>query len=93
MAFIDVHRQRKLVGLLFMWEEELVRWRLLDDEEKEIRHVMEQVGKDSEVLSDLKVRLQQVEMKRRLVPSMRHNESVPAEGVHAHPPAYKDATA
>lgn len=30
VPWISVHGQRKLVGLLFFWEEELVRWTLID---------------------------------------------------------------
>lgn len=43
MASISIHRQRKLVALLFFWEEELTRWRLLDEEEEEIKRVLEQI--------------------------------------------------
>ncbi|KAH6682077.1 hypothetical protein B0J14DRAFT_633709 [Halenospora varia] len=39
---ISVHAQRKVVGLLFFWEEECVRLALLDAEEEEIRAAMKQ---------------------------------------------------
>ncbi|MCJ1357667.1 MAG: hypothetical protein MMC33_007663 [Icmadophila ericetorum] len=44
MPFIDVHRQRKLVSMLFFWEEELTRWRLLDQEEAEIEMVLKELA-------------------------------------------------
>ncbi|KAI9881444.1 MAG: hypothetical protein M1830_000006 [Pleopsidium flavum] len=68
LATISVHAQRKLIGLLFFWEEELVRWRLLDEEEVEIRKAMEYNGEDHE---ELRVALKTVEAKRRMVPSLR----------------------
>jgi len=41
VAFVSVHAQRKLVGMLFVWEEECVRWRLLGGEEGEIKGALE----------------------------------------------------
>lgn len=66
MAIISVHAQRKLVGMLFFWEEECTRWKLLDEEEKEISKVLES-GENS----DLAVALEAVEMKKKLLPSQR----------------------
>jgi len=67
MAAISVHAQRKLVGLLFFWEEELTRLKLLDQEEREILRAI-----DSESGSrDLAVALEAVEMKKKLLPSQR----------------------
>jgi len=68
LATISVHAQRKLIGLLFFWEEELVRWRLLDEEEGEIRKAMEYNGEEHE---ELRVALKTVETKRRMMPSLR----------------------
>ena len=36
LALISISKQRKLINFLFYWEEELVRWRLLSEEENEI---------------------------------------------------------
>jgi hypothetical protein len=36
IGVIPVPKQRELVNMLFWWEEELTRWRLLDEEEAEI---------------------------------------------------------
>jgi hypothetical protein len=68
LACISVHAQRKLVGLLFFWEEECTRWRLLDLEEVEIRKAMGAEGADS---ADLNLALKAVDMKKKLLPSER----------------------
>jgi hypothetical protein len=69
MAVISVHAQRKLVGLLFFWEEELTRWKLLDAEERDILVAME--GDLARQNRDLVIALEAVEMKRRMLPSQR----------------------
>lgn len=66
LAVISVHAQRKLVGMLFFWEEECTRWKLLDAEEKEILSALE-AGENM----DLAVALEAVEMKKKLLPSQR----------------------
>ncbi len=66
LAIIPVHSQRRLISLLFFWEEECNRWRALDREEAEIRQAMK--TSDSH---DLKVALDSVLLKQRLLPSMR----------------------
>ena len=59
LAVISIHDQRKVVGLLFFWEEECMRWKLLDAEEKEILGAMEtENGRENR---DLEVALQAVE--------------------------------
>jgi hypothetical protein len=67
MAMISVHAQRKLVGLLFFWEEECTRWKLLDQEEKEILDALKQ----NEGNMDLECALEAVRMKMKLLPSKR----------------------
>ncbi|CZR54353.1 uncharacterized protein PAC_04237 [Phialocephala subalpina] len=68
LAVISVHAQRKLVGLLFFWEEECTRWKLLDEEEREILRAVEEEA-DSNM--DLTVALQAVELKKKMLPSRR----------------------
>jgi len=68
LAVISVHAQRKLVGLLFFWEEECTRWKLLDEEEREILRAVEEEGHGN---SDLNVALEAVEMKKKMLPSRR----------------------
>lgn len=71
-AKISVHAQRKLVGMLFFWEEECVRWRMLDQEERELLSALEHGGSEVEgTTTDLEVLLQSVEMRRALLPSRR----------------------
>jgi len=67
LATISVHAQRKLVGMLFFWEEECTRWKLLDAEEKEILGALE----TEDGSKDLSVALAAVEMKKKLLPSQR----------------------
>lgn len=67
LAVISVHAQRKVVGLLFFWEEECVRWNLLDAEEQEILVALEANGQSR----DLVLALESVAMKKKLLPSQR----------------------
>lgn len=67
LAIISVHAQRKLVGLLFFWEEECTRWKLLDEEEAEIQAVLE----EDEGNVDLQSALRAVRMKKQMLPSQR----------------------
>jgi len=84
LAAISIHAQRKLVGMLFFWEEECTRWKLLDAEEKEIRDALEN-GENS----DLRVALEAVEMKKKLLPSQRGESTANVgEGKGHQLPAY-----
>lgn len=81
-SHISVHAQRKLIGMLFFWEEECVRWKLLDQEEVEIRGLLEEAEEGSGMgrNADLQVALRAVEMKRSLKPSDRGVKTVGIEG-------------
>jgi hypothetical protein len=68
LAFISVAAQRKLIGLLCFWEEEVVRWRLLDEEEAEIMEAIELTGTET---VDLGIALERVKMRRQMRPSQR----------------------
>jgi len=57
---------------LFFWEEECMRWKLLDDEEKEILRALG-MNKDN---VDLACALEAVEMKKKLLPSQRGEGTV-----------------
>ncbi|KAI9851617.1 MAG: hypothetical protein M1838_003211 [Thelocarpon superellum] len=83
LATIPLFRQRKIIGMLFHWEEELTRWRLLDEEESEIRQVMQAVGFDDE---NCVVGLAAIACKRRLALSERVEQTSQAE-----PPGYATA--
>jgi len=56
---------------LFFWEEELVRWRLLEDEEAEIVKLVSDLGEDDE---GLQVALGVVRKKMRVPPAGRGEE-------------------
>jgi hypothetical protein len=87
MAFLDVHRQRKLIGMLFAWEEELMRWRLLDEEAAEIKTVLKSIedsNGDRTHKTELETSLKAVEVKRRMPPSMRHAHIAQAESLPAY---------
>lgn len=71
LAFISVGGQRKVVGMLFFWEAEVIRWRLLDQEEAEIESVLHGEGVTDEAKEELKVRLESVKMRRGMRPSQR----------------------
>ena len=96
LAFISVHAQRKLIGVLFFWEEELVRWRLLDAEEQEILSAIEAVKHNSAAgaisVPDLHIALGQVRIKRAMRPSTRKvaeaEASEPRDDQTASLPAY-----
>lgn len=68
LAIVSVHALQKLVGLLFFWEEECVRWMLLDREEKEILGILEMDGGNE---TDLKVVLEAFRLRKVLMPSLR----------------------
>jgi hypothetical protein len=72
LAIISVHAQRKLVGMLFFWEEECMRWKLLDEEEKEI---LEGLARGNSENRDIALALEAVEMKRTLLPSQREEDT------------------
>lgn len=83
LACISVHAQRKLVGMLFLWEEECTRWRMLDLEEKELKEAMDREGSQN---TGLALAWEAVQIKKRLLPSERaeirsddvNNEQLPA---------------
>jgi hypothetical protein len=86
LSIISVHAQRKLVGLLFFWEEECMRWNLLAQEEAEILNAMGYQHVDN---NDLDFALKAVEMKRLLLPSLRAEATVNiSQGVGHELPSY-----
>lgn len=86
MAMISVHAQRKLVGLLFFWEEECMRWKLLDQEEREIVDAL----KSNQGNADLECALEAVRMKMKMLPSKRGEGTANvAKGAGHELPSYK----
>lgn len=84
IGIISVPKQRELVNMLFFWEEELTRWRLLDEEAADIKGAITAGVNDS----GLEEKLAVVEAKKKVVPSMRKEDgTVKTDG--AAPPEYR----
>lgn len=65
--------------MLFFWEEELMRWKLLDDERKEIQGLLDEVtgqqGRENGSREEeLRIALGRVRTKINLAPSARHDD-------------------
>ncbi|KAI1618555.1 hypothetical protein EDD37DRAFT_272326 [Exophiala viscosa] len=88
LAFVSIHAQRKTVGMLFFWEQEALRWRLLDQEESELKAALEDEGTSAASKQELKVRLEGVSMRRGMRPSSRQEEAESSAHQEAHPPQY-----
>lgn len=79
MATISVHRQRKLVFMLFFWEEELMRWKLLDDEQREIQGLLDEVagqrGRENRSQEEeLRIAIGRVQTRKNLAPNARRDD-------------------
>lgn len=70
IAIITVFKQRQLVNMLFFWEEELTRWRLLDEEQHEAKTALERDPENTQASEALRV----VAAKRRVLPSDRDEQ-------------------
>ena len=79
---------RRLVSLLFFWEEEVSRWRVLDAEEREIEALLPNAP--DFIKDELGMRLEAVQMRKNLLPSQRP-ETTPnvGHGVQDELPAYE----
>jgi hypothetical protein len=88
IGIIPVPKQRELVDMLFFWEEELTRWRLLDEEEVDVEGALT-ARSDSPQNSEaeLQERLRVIEAKRRVVPSLRRADGS-LKVVEEQPPGY-----
>jgi hypothetical protein len=86
LSKVPVHSQKRLIVLLFAWEEELMRWRLLEEEEHEIKTVMgEERSTGGENVGHLEKRLLEIDGLKKLKPSLRARR---ASNVHETLPAY-----
>jgi hypothetical protein len=76
LSFVSVKAQRKTVGMLFFWEEECIRWRLLEQEKAEIETAMRQGEGNLEdhAKRELEMRLEQVKMRQGMRPTQRKGE-------------------
>lgn len=81
LAHLPATRQKKLINLLFTWEEELMRWRLIEEEEAEIRQVMAAAASadgqegEQDMQHQFAVRLKELEGQWHLLPSLRTQEA------------------
>ena len=57
IAIISVPKTRELVNMLFFWEEEVTRLRLLDDEIREIEGVIRERGEGASGIEELEMAL------------------------------------
>lgn len=71
LAMLGVARQRLLVHMLFFWEEELVRWRLLCGEEAELlqRLTIPELRDGERRAADQQLRI--VRARKGVAPSLR----------------------
>lgn len=89
LALISVSKQRKLVNMLFYWEEELVRWRLLSEEENDI---LERLNSEQDLSDNERIHLQEMlkitRARKRVLPSLRDQDgsAQPSAGIL---PAYR----
>lgn len=74
IAVISVHKQRQLINMLFFWEEEITRWRLLGQEESELIAQINLPEVDHDVKAVLEQQLQVVRATKRTPPSKRHED-------------------
>jgi hypothetical protein len=75
IGIIPIPKQRELVDMLFWWEEEVTRWRLLDEEQEEIESaILARGGGSQDNEAELQERLRVIEAKRRVLPSLRRSD-------------------
>ncbi|KAI9766298.1 MAG: hypothetical protein M1839_004929 [Geoglossum umbratile] len=67
VAVLSKYKQRRLIGMLFFWEEELMRWRLLEEEEVDIKEAIVHEGEREDLIVALRV----IQAKKRMEPSVR----------------------
>lgn len=74
--------------MLFFWEQEALRWRLLDQEESDIKSALEAENISDAAKDELKIRLKSVKMRRGMKPSARPEEGEGSAHQAAMPPQY-----
>ena len=89
IGIISVGKQRELVNMMFFWEEELMRWRLLDEEEDEVKSALTADGMDDDTRAALRDALRVIEAKKRIAPSQRMQDGT-LKTAQEHPPEYKE---
>lgn len=83
-ALLPVFGQKRMVCLLFAWEEELMRFRLLEEEEAELKVIIEEEQRDGGNVGEMEKRLLELEGLKKLLPSLRGHEAREAEKLPAY---------
>ena len=91
LAIISSFAQRRLIHLLFDWEEEVRRLQILEDEEKEIKTVLEEVTEVGGVVGHLEKRLLEIGGLKKVKPSMRDRRGSVQAPFEEVLPAYEEA--
>ena len=91
IAIISVPKQRELVNMLFFWEEELMRWRLLDEEIGKLQAALTVEGLGSAEKSWIEERLKIAVAERRVVPSQRYPDGSLKDSARFHDPHARSA--
>lgn len=68
-----ISKQRELVILLFFWEEQIRRWRLLEEEEKELKQKLVDMTAGQDSRTELVEALRVMQSRKRMLPSHREN--------------------
>jgi hypothetical protein len=90
LSELPVYAQKTLVNLLFDWEEEIRRWKMLEEEETEIRLLMGEVKAVQGKVGHLEKRVLEIGGLKKLKPSLRAATST-GEVPHAKDlPRYED---
>ncbi|KAF2729542.1 hypothetical protein EJ04DRAFT_65979 [Polyplosphaeria fusca] len=79
LRMITAHAQKKLINLLFFWEEEIQRWKVLIGEQDELRIVIEAERSIGGNVGNYEKRLKEIEGLLRLKPTMRGKEARDAD--------------
>jgi hypothetical protein len=91
LAILPSFAQKRLIYLLFDWEEEVRRLQVLEDEETEINTVLEEVKAVGGEVGHLEKRLLEIGGLKKLKPSMREGRGSAQAPVQDKLPAYEEA--
>lgn len=73
LAFISKFAQRRLVGVLFFWEEEVQRLRQILDSEQEIMDLLSSAAVDDDVRCAIEIELRKLKARKAIRPSARRH--------------------
>jgi hypothetical protein len=73
MPAVSADKQRDLVMLLFFWEDEITRWRMLSREERDLKQQLTEEMVSEESKKSLRHSLLLVQARKRVLPSLRED--------------------